>query len=314
MSSGLWSPSRSRGHERAREAALGAVGGVLGRRRVLRVRGIGCTWSKPGSSWPCRSHAKTRPSRSPTAMSSDPSPFRSAITGAPTPIAPPRCADVVGPCRLAVHPPRHRSGPHREPGHVGAVGAQHVDAPVVGRQHHLLSAARHDVGEHGARRPRALEVGGRAGHQVRVVVDEDLLLRLADEAVRRTALRGDHDPDADAELLLVGASRRRDRRAARSRRRARPRPTRGRGWRGGRRSASCGAPSRRPRATRRWPGTPAAARRRPTRRGTSTHRRGARRRGRAGRRCRGGQQREPARAGEIRLGRDLPSRTAFSSS
>ena len=154
--------------------------------------------------------------------------------------------------------------------------------------------------------PRPGTRRGKPAHEIRVVVHEDLLLRLADEPVGGAALGRHHDADPHAELLLVGAAGRR------VGRRSVPAAERGRDGSRGRASARCpsvGAVRCSPSATTchvSTPGASAAADPAPTRPGTSTPARAGRRRARA--RCTVpvvGQTENQRGRREVGLGRDL---------
>ena len=113
------------------------------------------------------------------------------MTGAPdADRAARRRADAVGPRGRARRPTTTRGG--CGPGSRDArcrPARSSVDAPVVGGEHHLLAATvAVEVGEDRARGADALHATRRARDEVRVVVHEDLLLRLADEPVAGAAV------------------------------------------------------------------------------------------------------------------------------
>ena len=112
-----------------------------------------------------------------------------------------RRRDAVGAAAVAaVHPPRRPVGVRTgKPGSSVPSARQHVDAPssvasTISLRRRRPSRSANDR----ARRADARNASGVPGDEVGVVVDEHLLLRLADEAVAGAACGGDDHPDAHA--------------------------------------------------------------------------------------------------------------------
>ena len=204
-------------------------------------------------------------------MSRPPSPSRSVITGAPTPMAL-RTGGMPSARRgPALHPPRRAVGAHREARRLGEVGTEDVDATVVGREHHLLAAARLEVGEHRARGARAPDPPRQPGDEVGSSCTKTCFWLTPSSPSVGPSVGGDDDADADGEALLVGAAGGRvDRRARRAAERGGDRREVERGERPslGPAAGRCLRRDHVPR--RRHRGGPAAADRSPTRPGTST--------------------------------------------